>query len=169
MPESQENFRREIGTEIKLVLEMTARVDERVKLLVEKQSEMTARLNNFIDSHNALASRVTILETNNDGQATRDLKYKYEMLWERVAKIEATTGLQQLEKMEEDVDSINHTLDEMKVNNHSISKRVEHVEEYNTSHLSRAKFVFDLFVKAAWAVVVGWMLWKLGLSNPHAP
>lgn len=169
MPESQEAFRKDIGNEIKLVLEMTARVDERVKLVVEKQSEMTTRLNSFIDAHNALASRVTILEANQNNNGMSELRTKYETLFQKVARLEADCPREEIEEMHEAVNDCNKVIDNMKLDAHKVERRVEKIEEHHMSTWGKAKFVFDLLIKAGWAIVVGYLLWKLGLSSPKSP
>lgn len=63
---------KEVTSSIKAMFDMTARVDERVKILVEKQHDVEHRLEGISTSQMELTTKVGILETRNDkGYATR--------------------------------------------------------------------------------------------------
>lgn len=77
--------------DIKLVLDITSRVDERVKIIAESQQQMNTRLNHFIDEHNTLASRVTVLESKNINKiydTVQDLEEKVVTLKSRIGNLE---------------------------------------------------------------------------------
>jgi len=169
MPESQENFRKDISNELKLVLEMTARVDERVKQVIEKQSDMTTRLNSFIDSHNALASRVTVLEASHNGNGIGVLRNKYEMLFEKVTALEHETSEKDIEEMQDTLQECHGKVETLQDDHDKLDLRIQRVEDDHSSAWAKGKFVFDLLVKAGWAIFVGYLLYKLGLSSPHTP
>jgi len=165
MPASEHS---EVKTELKLVLEMTARVDERVKLVVEKQAEMTSRLNSFIDAHNSLSSRVSVLESKG-ANGLGELKNKYENLIERITRLESSS-------LKSDFDDLEGSMDQYDKNVHNVIKIIEDirirlakVEESHSSTWAKGKFFFDLFVKGAWAIAIAWLLWRLGLSGTHLP
>ena len=157
-----------LQNEIRLVLEMTARVDERVKLIVEKQSDMTQRLNGFIDSHNTLASRVTVLEAK-AGNTLQEMKTKMDQMVERVVKLESDPLCHHLAKLEgvvlksrEDINSLVGVVG-------GIDNRVDRVEEGQDGIWSKSKYGLDLVVKAVWALAIGYLLYKLGWSAPNTP
>jgi polyhydroxyalkanoate synthesis regulator phasin len=149
--ETHDNFRKELQHELKLVLELTARVDERVKLIVEKQSEVTQRLNNFIDSHNALASRVVTLEATSDLTNAKDIKDRYESIFQKVTRLEASDTASLKEKVDD------------------LEKRVLKIEDHHAGWWSKARYIFDLTVKTAWTILVCYLLYRLGLNTPPIP
>ncbi len=161
-----DNFRRDLQSEIKLVLEMTARVDERVKLVVEKQSEMTQRLNGFIESHNALLNRVSVIEAKN-GNGLHDLKNKVDNLIERIVKIEANSD--HINRVENIVNKYSDDVDQIQNELTNVEKRVNKIEESNLGIWSKTKFVLDHVAKGVWVVVVCWVLYKFGLNTPPLP
>lgn len=165
---ADDNFRKDLQTEIKLVLEMTARVDERVKLVVEKQSEMTQRLNGFIDSHNALLNRVTIIEAKN-GNGLHEVKNKVDTIIERVVKLESDQTNINVERIENTVNECRDIMEEMRRELVAVEKRVHKIEDASAGVWSKTKFVFDLVAKGVWVLIVCWLLYKFGLTTPPIP
>lgn len=168
MPAADDIYRKELQSEIKLVLEMTARVDERVKLVVEKQSEMTQRLNGFIDSHNALSNRVTTLEAKN-GNGIYELKNRVDAMIERVVRVELDPTKENVERIEKAVEEVRDLVDDMKKEIVSIEKRVHSVEDSQEGAWANARYAIDLAVKAIWALALGYVLYKTGWTAPTTP
>lgn len=163
MPPADDKYRRELQNEVKLVLDMTARVDERVKLIVEKQTEMTARLNGFIDSHNALAGRVMVLEA---GSGDID---RFNGLFERVVKLEADPTADNIERVEKMVAEFRAYLDEIRRDAVGVEKRVHMLEDASDGMWTKTRYIIDLIVKAVWALAIGYLLYKTGWSAPTTP
>lgn len=159
-------FRKDLQTEIKLVLEMTARIDERVKLIIEKQSEMTHRLNGFIDSHNALLNRVTIIETKN-GNGIHEIKNKVDAIIERIVKVESEG--ENVDRVEVMIGECRDIMDEIRRELVNVEKRVHKMEESSAGMWSKMKFVIDLVAKGIWVIIVCWLLYKFGLNSPPIP
>jgi len=158
----------DVRNEIKLVLEMTARVDERVKLVVEKQSEMTSRLNSFIDAHNVLSSRVSVLEAKG-ANGMGELKTKYESVTDRLAKLEHSPLKYNVEEITSDIAELKTLVANLVKENVANDKRLTKIEEGNAGTWNKAKYIFDWVIKAVWAIIVGYLLWKLGFAAPLAP
>ena len=165
---ADDHFRKDLQTEIKLVLEMTARVDERVKLVVEKQSEMTHRLNGFIDSHNALLNRVSVIEAKN-GNGMHEVKNKVDGIVERVVKLEADQTNVHVERIENTVGECREIMEEVRRELVAVEKRVHKLEEASAGMWSKTKFVLDLVAKGIWVLIVCWLLYKFGLNTPPIP
>lgn len=168
MATADDNFRKDLQSEIKLVLEMTARVDERVKLVVEKQAEMTHRLNGFIDSHNALLNRVSVIEAKN-GNGIHDVKGKVDTMVERLVKLEADHSSGHFERIEKTVAECRDIMDDMRRELVAVEKRVHKMEEASIGMWSKTKFVLDLVAKGIWVIIVCWLLYKFGLNTPPIP
>lgn len=83
-----EQFYSQVSESIKLVFDLTSRIDERVKTLVERIDDVEERIDKFIDVQQTLAHRVTVLETNDsDGEIT-DLKQEIEELKSKIQTLE---------------------------------------------------------------------------------
>lgn len=160
--------RKDLQNEIKLVLEITARVDERVKLVVEKQSEMTLRLNNFIDAHNLLSSRVSVLEVK-EASGMADMKAKQQALSERLARLEMSIPEAKIEDIEETLGTNEKQLADLDEATRDLSKRIGKIEDDNNSSWSKIKYFADLGIKALWAFAIGYIMWRMGLQYPKSP
>lgn len=57
MPETRDLF-----GDIKQIIDITSRVDERMKVIGEAQQQINIRLNTLIDEHNAVIAKVHVLE-----------------------------------------------------------------------------------------------------------
>src|SRR5690349_19502580 len=57
----------EIAKDVKQVLDITSRVDERIKLVQQSQKDLISKQENFSNELNNLKSRVLILESKDDG------------------------------------------------------------------------------------------------------
>ena len=153
MPES------EARSEIKLVLEMTARVDERVKLIIERQSDMSVRLNNFMDSNNVLSNRVSVIEAKGSN-GIGELKNKYDTIIERLVRLESSPLIGE-------IDFIKNHIESSKEEMNNFENRMSKVEDSNTSIWTRINWTFDVITKISMPILITWLLWQLGFQNHH--
>ncbi len=57
-----ERYINQVTESIQGLFDLTARIDERLKMIAEKQSEQDAKIEKYIDTHTKLAERVVGLE-----------------------------------------------------------------------------------------------------------
>lgn len=57
-----EHFYQEVSGSIKLVFDLTSRIDERVKMLVEQHNESSHRIERLMERHESLTNRIGFLE-----------------------------------------------------------------------------------------------------------
>jgi hypothetical protein len=168
MPGVEDNIKKDLYNEIRLVLDITARIDERVKLFIEKQSEMTHRLNGFVDSHNSLTNRVTVIETENV-TILHDVKIKTDFICKRLLRLEAKLTNLNIEKIEKNFNEYSKTLSLIRGELSSVENRVHKMEDRNIGLWSKMKFFMDLVAKGIWVLIVCWLLYKFGLNSPPIP
>src|SRR4051812_11195501 len=73
MPEMTDQFYREVSESIKLVFDLTSRIDERVKILVEQHNDATHRIEKMIERHENIMSRISVLENRNGNDLKVDI------------------------------------------------------------------------------------------------
>jgi len=57
-----ENLQREVANSIKSLFDLTSRMDERVKMMVEKQSQLEDKIDNLSKTQADLTTQVTVLD-----------------------------------------------------------------------------------------------------------
>jgi chromosome segregation ATPase len=73
MPEMTDQFYREVSESIKLVFDLTSRIDERVKILVEQHNEANQRIEKLMERHENILSRISVLENKNGNDVKQDV------------------------------------------------------------------------------------------------
>jgi hypothetical protein len=63
MPEVSPEFYSQVSESIKLVFDLTSRIDERVKVLVEQHQEANSKIERLMDRQENLLSRISVLES----------------------------------------------------------------------------------------------------------
>lgn len=138
--------------ELKKLLDLTTRVDERVKLIVERQQEMHSRLNQFAADHHELTTRVSIVESNAEDLETLD------QLRQRVTMLEAH-GSEPVNKQ------VNELEDEVDI----IEDRVKKLEDHHEGMWGKINKLLGLLVHGVWIIVVCYLLYKMGINTPPLP
>jgi uncharacterized protein Yka (UPF0111/DUF47 family) len=80
----EEAFYKEFSDSLKMVFDITSRIDERMKALVEHNSETKERIEKLFDQQSILLNRVIILENKNGIQAIHDLKNDFTALEKQI-------------------------------------------------------------------------------------
>lgn len=94
MAEMNEQLYRQVSDSIKLVFDLTSRIDERVKMLVEQHSEVNQRIEKIMERHESILARISVLETKgSDGmkEDLADLKKSHHETEIKVAALELTS------------------------------------------------------------------------------
>ena len=130
---------KEIIHSIQAVLELTARVDERVKLLMDKQTHIDAKLESLSMSQMNLFTKVSVLETK-DGKELKNALV-----------------------------SLDNEVKEAIKEIHAIDMRLHGVEQVATRTENKWQMVFDFVYKTVWVILVCYLLVKLNLQPPPLP
>lgn len=74
MSDISEQFFTQVSESIKSVFNLTSRIDERVKMIHEKQQEMDKKFSRLIESQGNLNSRVSVLESTSETEEIQKLE-----------------------------------------------------------------------------------------------
>lgn len=80
----EEKFYQQVNESLKLVFDITSRIDERMKILIENNNDSKERIEKLFDQQNALLNRITILENRNSSQLISELKNEISILDNKV-------------------------------------------------------------------------------------
>ena len=120
------------------LFELTARIEERIKMISEKQSEYDAKIEKFVDSQAKFVERIVGLESKN-GDSLRedmgDLHHEYRDFTDEI-----------YEKM------------------HSIELNISNLQKTSTSQEGRWQYVFDVIVKIGVVIASAIIVYKLGFQ-----
>lgn len=134
-----ETLYREVTESIKAVFDLTARVDERVKMMTERQVNLENRIDNTSKLQSDLVTKVGILEVRN-GSELKEL----------------------ILKAEDKLSNLNKLIQNLEL-------RMQMVEKSAKSTESKWKTIFDFVYKTIWVIIVCWILFKLNLQTPPLP
>lgn len=154
----------ELVNDIKQVLDISSRVDERAKLIQATQKELTDRLNAFSQEFNLLSSRVLVLESKNGGRI-HEIQDDINTLRSKIDRIDIG-GPEAFNRV---MGEINKERDEVIDKLHDIARRVQYIESSNEGSQSKVKQYVHLFIQGIWVIIVCYVLYKLGLQTPPIP
>jgi len=151
----------DLVNDIKLVLDITSRVDERVKMIAEGQQQMNIRLNHFIDEHNALAARVTVLESKNISKMAESVQGVEEKITKMVIRVETleTLGSPLYQRI----------IEENRITIIDLKNRINNLEEHKQNVLDKIRRVLGFVGQAIFTILVCYILYKLGINSPPIP
>lgn len=157
--------------EIKSLLDISSRVDERVKNIQQSQQELNTRVNQFLGEFAQLSSRVLVIESRNGG---------------KLHEIEDT-----LNKMQDNLVTFNLKLEKIDIagtafenKNNTAGKEVQEeqtealevlkekvakLEMHNESWQNKVKYWGALVIQGVWVIIVCYILYKFGLNTPPIP
>ena len=129
----------EIREAIKQLSEVTARVDERIKMLVERFHESDEHMKTIFKSQTDVTTRIGILENHYFGN------------------------------IKEDIDELKSKTKTNSTDISNIQTRLEHIERANVAIDDRWKKVFNFVYQAVSTILICWLLYRLNLSTPPLP
>lgn len=147
-----EQFYNQVSDSIKMVFDLTSRIDERVKMLIAQQKEADQKIEKVYQKNNDLMSRIVVLESKDTQSVRGDLQ----SLQQRVAIMESSEKGKEIKK---DIDSIERKLRELELKTQTLSMRTDSSE-------SKWAKIIDFVIKLGWAVLAAYILYKLGLPEP---
>lgn len=80
----EEKFYKEVNDSLKLVFDITSRIDERMKVLVENNNDSKDKIEKLYEQQVVLLNRIIVLENKNNVQLMTDLKNEINIIEERV-------------------------------------------------------------------------------------
>jgi predicted nucleic acid-binding Zn-ribbon protein len=134
---SNEPYHGQVHESIKGVFEMTARIDERVQLMMKKQDDLDNKIDSQMNLYSQLSARVTVLESDSS-----------------------------IETLKSEVGRVQDCANEIKTKLHDVEMKLQNVEGSSGRQEDRWKNAFNFIVQIIWVIVAGYLLYKLGLPSP---
>jgi chromosome segregation ATPase len=153
----------ELLNDVKQVLDISSRVDERVKLIQVNQAELNSRFNALVDDFNNLSARVMVIESRNGGKS-HEIEEKIGKLHSRVDKIDVNT-----EAFRQSLGSIKKLDKEESIKIHDMIRRIYMLEHDSEGWQGKIKQWGGLVVQGIWVIIVCYLLLKLGLNPAPLP
>lgn len=153
--------------EIKIILDITSRVDERVKLIQSNQQDLNHRVNDFLSEFNELSSRVSVIESKSGGnlhlleQTINEMKIKIENI--------DIGGTKSSYKTQEELDDLESDISDIKNRIAKIDEKVGRLQDHKNSWEDKANKYFNFITQGVWVIIVCYVLYKLGLQSPPIP
>lgn len=151
--------------EIKQVIDITSRVDERVKIIAEKQQHMNERLEELSDEHNKLVTKVHVLESNSLVDQVMTIEERIARLKSRLEVVEAVGS----PKQQKFVQTVMSELGDVLGKTEKLERRVEELEHDKKTWGNRVSTVMSYVWQGTYIICVCYLLYKLGLNNPPIP
>ena len=129
----------ELREAINGLLEITTRVDERIKILVEKLHETDEHIKTLFRNNSDTLTRLGILENNCNGS------------------------------LKEDIHELRSNGSDLSNEINSIDKRLLHLEGKNLVAEDRWKKVFGFIYQSVTTLFICYLLYRLNLSTPPLP
>lgn len=82
--EMNENLYKEVTDSLKLVSDITSRIDERMKILIESHNETKDKIDELFIQHNSLITRISLLESRSNGREIGEIKTDFKQLENRL-------------------------------------------------------------------------------------
>ena len=154
----------DLMNDIKTVLDISSRVDERVKMIQASQVELSSRMHQMAADLVSVGSRVTVLESKN-GNRIHEVEDELNDVARRVDRMDhvGTEGSRSF------TDSAGKLLAELKDQGRSLAARIQVLESGNDGWQSKFTFYWNLAIRGVWVVIVCYILFKLGLNTPPLP
>ena len=130
----------QVSDSIKGVFEMTARIDERVQLMMKKQDELDNKIDLQIAFNNQLAARLSVLE--ND-RSVESLEHNMEKVWAEINQNKAQI--------------------------HDLDKSLQGIQGSSDRQENRWKGVLGFVVQLIWVILASYILYRLGIQSPNLP
>lgn len=159
----------EMLEEIKRLLELTLRVDERVKNVTDNQEKMVNRFDKFIDQHSQLIERVAKLEINiftkeEIEERVGDFEEAQNKITSRLNVVESTAPYT-FKIVDQSLEALNKLSDRI--------CKVENEQKNTTQTMDTWKgwivWGGDLCFKLAWIIIAAYILTRIGLGGVNIP
>jgi hypothetical protein len=147
----------QVSGSIKSVFDLTSRIDERVKMLVERQNIADERYDKVLELLQQLVNRVTILESKDISNVKTDLND----MNKKIAIMENSET-----KHDKESSVTKHDMEDIKQKIHTLDLRVEAINMMTATQESRWAKLFDLVFKLTIMLIGGYLLFRFGWQAP---
>lgn len=137
------NNTEQVNNSIKSIIELTTRIDERVQLMMKKQSILEGKIEYYTDSLNELKIDIKLL----DSKSGITLQNEVHKCSEKINQIQS-----KLSNLENKLDNLEKDSSEMENDWKNILKGV-----------------LSFVVQIIWVVMAAYILYKLGIQSPAVP
>ena len=137
----------DIINDLKIVLDITSRVDERVKVIKDAQQDLFDKIDAICEDIKNMESRISVIESSNNTDKHNKLLAELHLLDKR----ETQSAMQ------------------VKIELESIKLIIQALEKEKNSWLRIINSALGLLVHGMWVILVSYLLFKLGISNPPIP
>ena len=142
-----EQFYAQVAESIKLVFDLSSRIDERVKMLVERQNEVDERVEKMLETLNTLIARITILESKDITGVKTDLAD----MGHRLTIIEsAGTPF-----IRNEMESMKNKIQMLELRNESLIQRSQNQE-------NKWNRISDFIIKMGFLLLSSYLIYKFG-------
>ena len=147
--------------EIKQIIDITSRVDERVKMVAEAQQDINFRLNHLIDEHNGLTARVHVVESKNGHKVQEAVSSVEEKMMRLSSRFDVLDmiGTQKMQRVSEEINS----------NILEIKFKVKELENHKQGISERWKSILGYVWHGAFIIFICYVLYRMGLPTPPVP
>lgn len=147
----------QVTESIKSIFDLTSRIDERVKMLVERQNDADIRYDKVLELLQQLVNRVTILESKD----ISNVKIDVNEINKRVAIMESFEAKHNVEDIgaKQDIEDIKQKI-------HTLDLRVEAINMRTVTQEGRWAKLFDLVFKLTIMLIGGYLLFRFGWQSP---
>jgi len=151
-------------SDIKMVLDISSRVDERVKMIQLTQQELSIRLHQLVSDCSNITARVSVLESKN-GNRLHAFEEEIREIQTRIERID----LIGTSTFKVNIDETYKTLELLDEKSNVLIARINKLEEHNEGWRSKTQHYGHLLVQGIWVVIVCYVLYKLGINTPPIP
>ncbi len=134
---------------IRQLHEVSSRIDERIKHLIEKQNTLTDKVENLSNTINDSKTRLTVLEKS----GIEDARDEVDELDKRMAILDKQLN----NGIRSDVDLLKVTVKALELSN-------EHHTSFRTKGEQRINWWIDVVWKSLWAIAGAFILYKMGIK-----
>ncbi len=133
-----ENFYKEVSDSLKLVFDLTSRIDERMKIVIAGNTETKEKIERLASQYSDIITRISLLESKNTNRQIDELK-------------------EEIKDVKTKINDFHDTVDNSKI-------KMAEVEKDLKSHSYKWTALIDFIFKVAIIVIGGVILFKLGIK-----
>ena len=147
---------------MKMIHDVTSRIDERVKILVSNLEDTNTRFEKILDNQALLYNRVSLLESRDYSSIKNDLTN----LSERLIAIETHGSIPLREELKSLQKENSVILSELNKEINQINVKMESVNLKSIASETKMNKIFDFVMKTVWTLLAGYLLYKFGWQSP---
>jgi DNA repair exonuclease SbcCD ATPase subunit len=149
-----EQFFVQVQESIQAVFDLTSRIDERVKILIEHQKEIDSQIDKVIEMQQSCIQRLNLLEAQDYDLIAQDLHE----ISKKIAVIQSDKPEKELQNLKSDNQELNKKI-------HSLELKLEATNYKVGSQENRWIRIFDSLWKILLMIIASYILYKLGLQG----